>query len=134
VSAGPLPARACSVLVVGGLAEGVGFVLRRGGYQVDRAADGAAALDRVRAGHPQVVVIALDPADEEADGWLTAARIRSDARRTRIIVVAPRGRIARDRAAALGYGVLAPGAAAPRILAEVARQARYRRARPGEVS
>jgi DNA-binding response OmpR family regulator len=122
----PVSARAPSVLLVGDHAAGVGFVLRRQGYQVGHADDGEAALAMARADRPQLVVIGLETAADGVDAWLTAARIRAEARRMRIIVVAPGGRIARDRAAALGYGVLSRSAPAASILAEVARQARFR--------
>jgi ActR/RegA family two-component response regulator len=110
-------------------AEGVAFVLRRRGYPV-RCVGAGEAVEAARADRPRVVVIGLDSSAAAEEGWLAAARIRDHARRTRIIVVGPEGRIVRGRAAALGYGVLSTAAAAGRILAEVARQTRTRGAGP----
>ncbi len=74
--------------------EGIAVVLRRGGYVVVTAADGAQALDSLRAGPPPALIL-LDMLMPLVDGWQFLDRLRKG-RAPHPPVIVTSGSVVRD--------------------------------------
>lgn len=77
--------------------------LKRRGFEVDVARDGAEGIERARAGQPEIVL--LDMNLPVMDGWTVAGALRADASTARIPIIALTAHaMAGDREKVLGAG------------------------------
>lgn len=77
--------------------------LRRRGFEVDIARDGAEGIERARVGQPELVL--LDMNLPVMDGWTVAGTLRADASTARIPIIALTAHaMAGDRAKVLEAG------------------------------
>ncbi|HQZ04456.1 MAG: response regulator [Rhodoferax sp.] len=90
------------------IVESVSFILRREGLEVSSVADGDAALERLRGGHPPALVI-LDVMLPRRNGFEVLRALKSDARLSAIPVIMltakaqPHDRARADEAGADAY-------------------------------
>jgi CheY-like chemotaxis protein len=101
--------------------EGLAVVLRRAGYRVVPAANGAEALRLLRGG-PPVDLVLLDMLMPVLDGWHFLGRLQQEATRPPVVITTAAAVINREWVEAHGCaGFLRKPVETDELLAEVAR-------------